>query len=115
MSAPAAKPRYPIRVSEYVRSRLMASKVRLQGHEIALEAAPLNGRPLGSPVPHFAACRPSGSPDTSRRSVNSPDPARLERAATLTNDGLGASLPGRCALGGLVTKPRHQAAPGTPT
>lgn len=43
----------------------------------------------------------SGNSDTSRRGVNSPDPARLERAATLTNDGQGAPLPGRCALGGF--------------
>ena len=31
-----------------------------------------------------------------------PDPARLERAATLTNCGLGAPLPGKCALGGFT-------------
>ena len=48
-----------------------------------------------------AASRASGNPDTSRRGVSSPDPARLERAATPTCDGQGAPLPGRCALGGL--------------
>ena len=36
----------------------------------------------------------SGNPDTSRRGVSSPDPARLERAATLTMRRAGRTLTG---------------------
>lgn len=42
-----------------------------------------------------------GLPSRPQREV-APDPARLERAATLTNCGLGAPLPGGCALGGFA-------------
>jgi hypothetical protein len=42
-----------------------------------------------------------GLPSRPQREV-APDPARLERAATLTNCGLGAPLPDGCALGGFA-------------
>jgi hypothetical protein len=42
-----------------------------------------------------------GLPSRPQREV-APDPARLERAATLANCGLGAPLPGGCALGGFA-------------
>ena len=45
-----------------------------------------------------------GLPSRPQREV-APDPARLERAATLDNCGLGAPLPGGCALGGYA--PEH--------
>ena len=44
-----------------------------------------------------------GLPSRPQREV-APGPARLERAATLNDCGLGAPLPGRCALGGLVAQ-----------
>jgi len=60
----------------------------------------------GLPAPkHSRLCRhigsSSGLPSRPQREVV-PDPARLERAATLTDCGLDAPLPGGCALGGFV-------------
>ena len=43
-----------------------------------------------------------GLPSRLQREV-APDPARLERAATLTNCGPGAPLPGGCVLGGFAS------------
>lgn|GEM_PF-3911377 len=40
-------------------------------------------------------------PNRARSNCETPDPARLERAATLTDCGQDAPLPGRRALGGL--------------
>ena len=55
-----------------------------------------------------------GLPSRPQREV-APDPARLERATTLTNCGLGAPLPGGCALGGFVCDPtRRQASAERP-
>lgn len=66
--------------------------------------------PTTPPLTGPHQCRRSpgrGAGDHHARSVRcAPDPARLERAATLTDCGLGAPLPGRCALGGFVSDGR---------
>jgi hypothetical protein len=49
-----------------------------------------------------------GLPSRPQREV-APDPARLERAATLTGCGLGAPLPGGCTLGGFISMLAGQA------
>jgi hypothetical protein len=54
--------------------------------------------------PSKAVC---GLPPRPQREVV-PDPARLERAATLTNCGPDAPLPAGCVLGGLAPKDSHQ-------
>lgn len=48
-----------------------------------------------------------GLPSRPQREV-APDPARLERATTLTDCGLGAPLPGGCALGGFAANYTHR-------
>jgi hypothetical protein len=56
---------------------------------------------------------PQDSPSRPQHEVV-PDPARLERAATLTNCGLGAPLSGRRALGGLAPRVKSVGTPWRP-
>jgi hypothetical protein len=91
--------------------------VRTLGKNAALMAAPRSAHEqdarltravdAGSRNVGDGVRRGRGLPSRPQREV-APDPARLERAATLTNCGLGAPLPGGCALGGFgleVTRP----------